>query len=222
MCGRYTIGAPGKIKKRFSAINKMPLFDSSWNIAPSQTIPTITRNSPNKIKMMRWGFLFGKNAKSGTINIRSETTKEKPYFKHFLLEKRCIIPADGFYEWGMVNLEGKEEKYPFYFYLNDRSIFGFAGLYNVFEDAEGKKVYSCAILTCPPNSIVRKVHNRMPVMLEKTDEDSWLDPDNKDFEGLQKLMKPYPAKSMKYHLVSKRVNNPRNDDKKLTDKFDVN
>jgi len=218
MCGRFTVGKPQIIEKRFKTANKLPLFDASWNIAPSQIIPTVTRNSPNKITMMKWGFMFGKNSNAGTINIRSETTLEKPFFKHFLLHKRCIIPADGFYEWGILDLEGKDEKYPFYFYLTDRELFGFAGLYNDFEDAEGKPFYSCAILTCSPNKILKKVHNRMPVILEGDNEDGWLNPENEDFEDLQKYLKPYPQ-DLKFHSVSKRVNSPRNDDVQLTEPF---
>jgi putative SOS response-associated peptidase YedK len=215
MCGRYTLGNPGKIKGRFKTSNKVPLFDPSYNIAPSQTVPVITRNSPNRVTMMRWGFAWSKDAKHGTINIRKETTKEKKYFQGILLTQRCIIPSDGFYEWKTVNLEGKDEKYPFYIYLKDRSLFGFAGLYNKLSDAEGKDHYTFAILTCPPNSTVKKVHHRMPAILEESDEDAWLDYENKDFESLNDMIKPFPAKEMKLHPVTKRVNSPRNDDKRL-------
>jgi len=222
MCGRFTIGKPQAIQKRFQAENKLPLYEASWNVAPSQVIPTITCNSPNKITMMKWGFLFSKTANAGTINIRSESTKEKPFFRHFLLQKRCLIPTDGFYEWGTVNLEGKDEKYPFYFYLTDRSLFGFAGLYNDFSDAEGKPYYSCAILTCPPNETLLKVHNRMPVILKESEEDKWLNPENEDFESLSKMMSPYPAEEMKFHLVSKAVNNTRNDGENLIAQLEQN
>lgn len=159
--------------------------------------------------------MFNKDTKNGPINIRSESTKEKPYFKHLLLSKRCLIVADSFYEWGMVNLEGKEEKYPFNFYLSDRKLFGFAGIYNSLTDAEGKKHYSCAILTTAPNKLVKQIHNRMPVIIDEKDEEKWLDPENKDFEKLFKLLKPYPKTKMKMHIVSKRVNSPVNDDKNL-------
>jgi len=215
MCGRFTLGSPQKIKARFKTSNKTPLIDPSYNITPSQTIPVITRNSPNKITMMRWGFVWSKDAKHGTINIRKETTKEKKYFERILTNQRCIIPSDGFYEWRTVNLEGKDEKYPFFIYLKGKKLFGFAGLYNKLIDAEGKPLYTFAILTCPPNTVVKKVHHRMPAILEEKDENSWLDPENKDFEKLYKLIKSYPSSQMKLHPVSKRVNNPSNDDSKL-------
>ena len=215
MCGRFTLAKPGKIEKRFKTSNKLPMFEASWNVAPAQMLPTITRNSPNKIIMMKWGLRFNKDTKNGPINIRSESTKEKPYFKHLLVSKRCLIIADSFYEWGMVNLEGSDEKYPFNFYLPDRKLFGFAGIYNDLTDAEGKKHYSCAILTITPNEKVAKVHNRMPVIIDEGDEEEWLDATDKDYSVLQKLLKPYPSTKMKMHIVSKRVNSPQNDDEDL-------
>jgi putative SOS response-associated peptidase YedK len=221
MCGRFTIGNPQKIEKRFNTENKLPMFEASWNVAPSQRIPTITRNSPNKITMMRWGLVWSKTAKYGTINIRSESTKEKPFFKHFLTDKRCLIVADSFYEWGEVNLEGKPEKYPFNFYLKDRELFGFAGIYNDFKDAEGKPYYTCAILTTTPNKLVSKVHNRMPVIIQEKVEKTWLDTENKDFEKLYRFLEPYPEGEMQMHIVSKRVNSPRNDDEDLVKEVDL-
>jgi putative SOS response-associated peptidase YedK len=184
MCGRFTVARPEKIEARFKTSNRLPLFEPSWNISPSQTIPVITRNSPNKIVMMKWGLVWNKDSKFGTINIRSESTREKPFFRNYLLNKRCLIVADSFYEWGEVNLEGINEKYPFNFFLKDRKLFSFAGLYNDFTDAEGKPYYTCAILTTTPNKLVSKIHNRMPVIIKEKDEDSWLDPENKDFDAL--------------------------------------
>jgi len=219
MCGRFTVAKPEKITERFSTVNKLPLYEPSWNVAPSQMVPVITGNSPNKVLLMKWGLIWNKESKYGTINVRSESTAEKPFFKHFLLDKRCLIVADSFYEWGEVNLEGKPEKYPFNFYLEDRELFGFAGLYNDFKDAEGKPYYTCAILTTRANKLVGKIHNRMPVIVEPRDENKWLDPENKDFERLSKLLKPSKEKKMKMHLVSKSVNSPKNDDPTLVKPF---
>jgi putative SOS response-associated peptidase YedK len=221
MCGRYTVTSPDKIKSRFRAVNKLPELDPSWNVAPSQLVPTVMRSSPNKITLMKWGLLFGKSSKFGTINIRSETIKEKPFFKHFLLNKRCLIIADSFYEWGEVNLEGKNEKYPFNFYLKDRKLFGFAGIYNDFADAEGKPYYTCAIITTTPNKKVARIHNRMPAILSEKNEDDWLEVENKDFETLFSLLKPYSDSQMSVNIVSKRVNNPANDDVELIKEFKI-
>lgn len=219
MCGRFTIGVPQKIEKRFKTSNKLPLFNATWNVAPSQFVPTITRNSPNKIVMMNWGLIFGSNSRFGTINIRSESFTEKPFFKHFLLEKRCLIVADSFYEWGEVNLEGKPEKYPFNFYLKGRKLFGFAGVYNDIVNPKGLTTYTCAILTTTPNEKVRNVHHRMPVILEEKDEENWLDPDNKDYDKLHKLLKPYPANEMGMHIVSRLVNRPQVNEPRLIDEY---
>jgi putative SOS response-associated peptidase YedK len=221
MCGRFTVGQPTKIESRFKTSNKLPMFDPTWNVAPSRVVPTITRNSPNKITMMKWGLIWSKDSKFGTINIRSESTNEKPFFKHFLLDKRCLIVADSFYEWGEVNLEGKPEKYPFNFYIKDRELFGFAGVYNDFLDAEGKPFYTSAILTTTPNKMIARIHNRMPVIIHQEDENGWLDPDNKDFDKLFQLLKPYSEKEMGERIVSKRVNSPKNDDERLIEEIKI-
>lgn len=215
MCGRFTILNPRAINSRFATSNKMPLFKPSYNIAPSGFVPTITRNSPNKITMMNWGLVFSTKVKYGTINLRAESFKEKPIFKHFLSEKRCLIVADSFYEWGEVNLEGKPEKYPFNFFLKDRPLFGFAGIYNDLTNSKGIKTYTCAIITTTPNKVVGKIHNRMPVIIPEDKEDTWLDPENSNFEKLFGLLSPYPENKMKMQIVSKRVNSPRNDDPSL-------
>jgi len=217
MCGRFTLAEPNLISERFNTSNSINNFDPSWNIAPSQMVPTITRNSPNKIVMMKWGLLFNKSSKTGVINIRSETTLEKPYFQHLLTNNRCLIVADSFYEWGDVNLEGKSEKYPFNFFLDKRRLFGFAGIYNDIKDAEDKIHFSCSILTTKPNKIVARAHNRMPVIIKEKDEEFWLDPKNTNFEKLFKLLAPFPEKEMKVNVVSKRVNSPANDDMQLID-----
>lgn len=219
MCGRFTLGEPQGITKRFKTSNKLPLFKASWNVAPQQFIPTITRNSPNKITMMNWGLVFSPNVKYGTINLRAESFGEKPFFKHFLLDKRCLIVADSFYEWGEVNLEGKPERYPFNFFLKERPLFGFAGVYNDIVNSKGIKTYTCAIITTTPNEKVKTVHNRMPVILKEKDEDSWLDPENKDLDKLLKLLAPYPADEMSMYVVSKLVNSPRNNDPRLIEEF---
>lgn len=219
MCGRFTLSVPGKIATRFKTSNELPLFKPNWNVSPGGNIPVITRNSPNKIVLMNWGLIFSSNVKYGTINLRAESFTEKPFFSKFLLSKRCLIAADSFYEWGMVNLEGKEEKYPFNFFLKDRKLFGFAGIYNDLPDNKGVSKFTCAIITTLPNEKVKTVHNRMPVILEEKDEDSWLDPDNKDLNNLLSFLKPYPAKVMSMHVVGKMVNSPQFNEPALTEKY---
>ena len=202
-----------KIVTRYEVGQKQFRFTPNYNVAPSQMFPVVLRNSPNKIRLMRWGLVpeWKKDFTFNFINIRAETTSDKPYFKKVLLHQRCIVPANGFFEWGIVNLEGKEEKHPFYFTLNNQEIFSMAGIYTVLEDAEKIVHYTFAILTCPPNDIVKPIHNRMPVILDNKNEDLWLDPDNNDYSLLTKLLIPYPEK-MKFYPVSRRVNNPENND----------
>ncbi|MBN1168635.1 SOS response-associated peptidase [Candidatus Woesebacteria bacterium] len=212
MCGRYTLTQPEKLKKRFKTVNDIKKIEPSYNIAPAQYLPTITRNSPNKITMMKWGFVphWGKDKKLSLINIRSETVKEKPYFKNILFKDRCLIPSDGFFEWKKIKLDEKEEKIPYYIRFKDHKIFSFAGIYIILKDAEGKEIFTFAILTTKPNSLVAKIHNRMPVILQEENEDLWLN-SSASLNDLLKVLKPYSAKPMTAHKISKKVNSPRND-----------
>lgn len=220
MCGRFTINKPEKIKVRFKTTNKLPLFKPNYNVTPNSSFPVITRNSPNKVSLMYWGFIpeWGKDT-TGLINIRAETALDKPYFTKKLMSQRCLIPASGFYEWGTLNLEGKDERYPFYFFLPDEELFSFAGIYNEIDDEKATRKNSFAILTCPPNDMVAKVHNRMPVIIDKKDEDKWLDA-NTTLSEIKKLLVPYSADKMKHYPVSRRVNNPVNNDPSLINKLE--
>jgi len=214
MCGRFTLSEPKLISKRFGVINKLPFFEPTYNAAPSQSIPVVVKRSPNTAVLMKWGFLpeWGKEKGISLINIRSESTKEKPYFKGVLKKRRCIIPSNGFYEWRVVG----NEKVPYYIFLKERSIFGFAGLYSSLVDSEGKKHESFAIITCLPNTFLKRIHNRMPVILKEKDENAWLQKETSDIELLYSFMKSYPHKEMKAHSVSRMVNDTENDSKSLT------
>jgi putative SOS response-associated peptidase YedK len=220
MCGRFALTEPEKILSRYDLLTPPPRMEPNYNVAPSFTMPIITRNSPNKAIMAKWGFLpvweYKKPKPFGLINIRSETCKEKPYFKNVLLSARCLVPATGFYEWKELKLEGKAEKIPFFISLKDQELFSFAGVYAMCEDAEKKPQYYFAILTSEPNSFMKDIHRRMPVILEKKEEDKYLDPDNKDFDSLYNLITTqYPSDKMKTYPVSKAVNSPRNNSKDL-------
>ena len=213
MCGRFILSEPKLISKRFRVADKLPLFEPTYNAAPSQSIPVVVKRSPNTVVLMKWGFVpeWGREKGISFINIRSESTKEKPYFKGVLRKRRCIIPSDGFYEWRVVG----NKKIPYYVFLKDRSLFGFAGLYSSLVDAEGKEYESFAILTCPSNTFLKRIHNRMPVILKEKDENVWLQKDISDTEFLHSFLKPYPSDEMKAHPVSKMVNNTGNDNKNL-------
>ena len=141
------------------------------------------------------------------INARAETLAEKPSFKRLLQGRRCLIVADGFYEWK------KEQggKTPMYFTLPDHELFAFAGLWDTWKQPDGQQLRTCTIITTEPNELVAPVHNRMPVILPKSVQDEWLDPEQHDTHVLQQLLKPYTASAMFVHPVSKKVNSPQYD-----------
>ena len=225
MCGRYSLGKTGEISKRYNVSNYKTLFKPSYNISPGIKAPVIIRQSPNRVVLMRWGLIpfWAKDISIGykMINARAEGIENKPAFRRPLRISRCLVPSDGFYEWKRLNLEGKEEKYPWYIGLKDQEIFSFAGLFDKWSDAEGKEIYSYTIITCEPNDLLEEIHNRMPVILKKEDEDKWLD----KFTALNdilKLLKTYPAEDLQSYPVSRRVNNPENDDKDLIKPQELN
>lgn len=187
---------------------------ATYNAAPSQELPVVVRHSPNSIELMKWGlipFWAKEPLPYSTINARSETVAEKPTYRKPFKSQRCIIPADGFYEWKKTS-DGKQ---PFYFKLVSGEIFGFAGLYDIWDDKKGNVIKSFTIITTTPNELMEPIHDRMPVILEKDDEDFWLNPDNVETEPLLKLLKPYPAKKMERYPVSKFVNSPKSNGEQL-------
>ena len=213
MCGRYALGT-SSLKKRFGILGESPSFEVSYNISPSTYNPVVVRNSPNKIVMMKWGLVpfWTKDPKIGfrSINARSEGIEEKPVFKRPIRSQRCLVPATGFFEWKKLDLEKKEEKIPFYITLKDQNTFSFAGIYDIWRDAEGKEIYTYAIITTSANEMMRDIHDRMPVILDKSSEDRYL---NKETElpVILNLLKPFGSKRMTSYPVSKLVNDPGND-----------
>jgi putative SOS response-associated peptidase YedK len=210
MCGRYQLGLAGKNKLfgyRFKVDEQQTLtLKDNYNIAPSQTMPVIVKHSPNSICMMKWGLIpsWSKDGKSMVINARAETLSEKPMFKNLLKTKRCLIPATGFYEWKKTN-DGKQ---PFYISLKNHELFGFAGLYDIWINPKGEKVFSYTIITCPPNKIMSEIHFRMPVIIEKDNEDRWLDPNNSDESKLLIYLKSYNDDQMVAYPISNKINSP--------------
>lgn len=216
MCGRYTLSNTD-LKKRFSTANNLSGLDPSYNITPGSFVPTITRSSPNNITKMHWGFVpeWSKDGKFSMINIRNDTLRDKPYFTGVMTKTRCLVPSDGFYEWKKTKAGGKVSKEPYYFFLKDNPLFSFAGIYNLRTDAEGKEIYTFAIITCEPNYLVGEVHNRMPVILDKKTEDLWLDSDSQNSDTLLKLLTSYPPAKMSAHKVSYLVSNSQKDGPEL-------
>jgi len=219
MCGRYVFnpGKPDDFYNRFDVEDRSTKLQDNYNVAPGQLMPTITRNSPNTVTLMKWGLTPGwMKGRSGPINARSETILEKPMFKHSFLNKRCLIPTSGFYEWKKT----KDGKVPFYIHLKNDELFSFAGIYESHEDAGGKLHFTYVIITTNPNKLMKDIHDRMPVIISKENEDLWLDNEGKDTEPLLNLLKPYKASDMEAYPVSTRVNTPINNSHDLLTKVD--
>jgi putative SOS response-associated peptidase YedK len=184
-----------------------------YNIAPSQPIAVIPNNGQNRIEFFRWGLIpsWAKDPKIGNrmINARAETLAEKPSFRVAYRRRRCLVLADGFYEWRKE--AGRKTKTPMYIRLESGQPFAFAGLWEAWRSPDDQTVLSCTIITTTPNTLVEKIHNRMPVVLAPAAYDLWLDPGEQSPDRLNEWLRPYPASQMSAYPVSTQVNNPSND-----------
>jgi putative SOS response-associated peptidase YedK len=215
MCGRYRLTRKKEILAEHFGIEPPDNWQPRYNLAPAQDVPVIRqdRHEPKRFaSTMRWGLIpfWSKDPKDGfkMINARSEGIADKPAFKEALRKRRCLIPADGFYEWQ----KSGGKKRPFCFTLADETPFAFAGLWERWKDPEGKLIETCSIITTTPNKLTADVHDRMPVILHPDDYDLWLDPGFHNVEALQAMLRPYEADHMKRYEVSSRVNAVQNDD----------
>ncbi len=215
MCGRYSQTQDGKTIAQAFALPQTPELSPRYNVAPGQDIAVIGRpnaQSPRQFKALRWGLIphWAKDHRIGykLINARCETAATKPSFREALAKRRCLIPADGFYEWQKTET-GKQ---PFYFHMADQRPFAFAGLWERWRSTEGEVITSCTILTTNANDLLAPIHDRMPVILSPTDYEQWLDPAVTARHQLQALMQPYDAHLMTSYAVSQRVNKPGQDD----------
>jgi putative SOS response-associated peptidase YedK len=217
MCGRYVLKAPEDLSERFQlrqfTLNLPPVY----NAAPMMELPVIveTEAGEPEAKLMRWG-LVPRWAKPGAksvapINARAETLMEKPMFRSLVARKRCLVPASGFYEWKQQN----GRKQPYYVSLPDEPTFALAGLYDEFAGQDGEIIASYTVITTPPNELMATLHNRMPAILPRADEEEWLSRDITDSHQVERLLVPYPAEAMTAWPVSLAVNNVRNDDPRL-------
>jgi putative SOS response-associated peptidase YedK len=184
-----------------------------YNIAPSQSVAVVANNGQSKVELFRWGLIpsWAKDAAIGNrmINARAESLAEKPSFRAAYKRRRCLILADGFYEWRQ-ELGGKV-KTPMYIRLKSSQPFAFAGLWETWQPPDAEPVLSCTIITTAPNALMEKIHNRMPVILKAEAHAQWLDPAEQTPDKLDKLLKPYPASQMVAYPVSRLVNDPKND-----------
>ena len=220
MCGRFTQTATAEqVEKEFHAeISQADLLKLRYNIAPTQIIPAVLEQDGSRIiSGLKWGLIphWSKDDSfaSKLINARAETLAEKPSFRDSFKNRRCIISASGFYEW---DKKGSGAKQPYYFYLKDTEVFGFAGLWEEWLDkASGELVETCTIITTEANKVLEPVHDRMPVILKSKDYEQWLDEKQTDTDKLQKLLVPFPANKMSSHTVSRAVNSAATDSPEL-------
>ncbi|PZD93264.1 SOS response-associated peptidase [Paenibacillus sambharensis] len=215
MCGRYTITVTLEELMAHYLIeeSRFPRYEPRYNVAPGQLIPAIIHDGErNRLGGLKWGLIpsWAQDEKIGSrmLNARSETAAVKPAFRQALRQRRCLIPADGFYEWQQV-AGGKQ---PMRIIKADGGLFSMAGLYESWVAEDGRRVSSCTILTTAPNELMAPIHDRMPVILQQEDEPLWLDRQVQSPEALQYLFKPYPAEQLKAYPVSTAVGSVRQDD----------
>lgn len=211
MCGRFTLATDLKaLQSAFDISHTSADLSPSYNIAPTHRIAVVVqRQGSNSLELMRWGLVpaWSKDMKMGSkmINARAETIADKPSFKRLLRNQRCLILADGFYEWR----EDTGRKTPMFIRLKSKEPFGFAGLYDTWTSPEGEAVNTCTIITTSANELMRPFHHRMPVILPREAQARWLDPAFGDIPELVQLLRQYPADAMEAYPVSPLVNSPR-------------
>jgi putative SOS response-associated peptidase YedK len=219
MCGRYTLANGEQILEVVPNVTlkeDLRTLVGRWNIAPSQDIPVVANREEEGhpvAEAMRWGLVpsWAKDASVGNkmINARAETLPTKPAFRKALERRRCVIPADGFYEWRK-SPDGKT-KQPLYIRMKDGHPFAFAGLWETWRDEQGNLLKTCTIITTEPNALMATIHNRMPVILPREAVLDWLDPTPRNPDEVAAWLKPYPAEEMEAVPVGRLVNNPKNE-----------
>jgi putative SOS response-associated peptidase YedK len=216
VCGRYRLSRRKQVvEEYFECVSAEPDWNPRYNIAPTQPVPVIRQNPKEPVRglsLMRWGLIpsWAKDSSAAArmINARSETAATKPAFRDALKFRRCLIPADGFYEW----MRTGKAKQPYCFEIGEGELFAFAGLWDRWKDAGGNTVATCSILTTTPNAVTSAVHDRMPVILDPDAYDLWLDPGMTDVVEVSNLLKPFYAGLMRSYPVSTRINSVANDD----------
>ena len=218
MCGRYSLITDVEhLAQRFEFDGNSLTFESAYNVAPTQNVLTVVGDETRRGGFMRWGLIphWAKDASIGSrmINARAETVTEKPAFRDALRRRRCLVLADGFYEWQRTNAA----KRPMRIVMRSGDPFAFAGLWSVWMDPDGNRVTSCTIITTAANDLLRPIHNRMPVILPKEMEELWLDRDLDDPGALGSVLSPYPDYAMEAYEVSSLVNSVANADPRVVE-----
>jgi putative SOS response-associated peptidase YedK len=220
MCGRFRLSRRKQIiEEHFDTADWQDDWSPRYNIAPTQPIPVIRQHPKEPVRqlaLMKWGLIpsWAKDTFGAArmINARSETAHTLPAFREAMRLRRCLIPADAFYEWKRT----ATSKLPYCFEVNDGELFAFAGLWDGWKNAEGHWIKTCSILTTVPNALTANVHDRMPVILEPQSYDLWLDPGMQNVQVVSEFLKPYDARLMRSYPVSSRVNHVANDDEECS------
>jgi putative SOS response-associated peptidase YedK len=233
MCGRFFQSSPSNrvidqfVIREFFEDEAGPTLRPRYNIAPSQPVPVIHTSQDTgrrRLEAMQWGLVpsWSKDPSSGPrpINARSEDAAGKPFFRNAMRKRRCLILADGFYEWKKNPDNPKARKQPFAIQLADKQPFGMAGLWE-YWDGHGGPLLTCTIMTTTPNELMADIHDRMPVILSPEDHDRWLDPKLEKADDVADLLRPYPAEQMHAYAISTRVNSPANDDERCLEPADT-
>lgn len=219
MCGRFQLSVKGKqISERFNVEVFNEMYSPSYNCAPSQALPVITNIELEKLNYFKWGLVpfWSKDPNIGfkLINARAESILEKPAFKTAFSQRRCLIPANGFFEWKKVG----KQKIPHRIFLKTEEIFAIAGIWETWKDAEGMALNTFSIITTNSNKLMQDIHNRMPAILNKHDEQAWLF--EKDELYLKKLLQPFDALKMDAYQVSSKLNSPANNSPEIIERVE--
>lgn len=217
MCGRFTLKTDIDTIAQLFSVKPSLEVTPRYNIAPTQQVVTILRNGTSHLEYLHWGLIpsWAKDEAIGNkmINARAETLAEKPSFKRLLRSKRCLVIADGFYEWRQES--GTKTKTPIYITLKNGNPFAFAGLWDLWHSPDSQQIRSCTLVTTQPNELMASIHNRMPVILSSHAHEQWLDTTLHDEHALSSLLVPYPAEEMAARAVSRLVNDPRREGAEL-------
>ena len=211
MCGRFSLTADlGELARRFEFDGNLLDLEPNYNVAPTQNVLTVIDGENRRGGFIRWGLIphWAKTASIGSrmINARAETVAQRPAFRDAFRRRRCLVLADGFYEWQRAG----SVKKPMRIVMESEEPFAFAGLWAMWRDSEGNRIPSCTIITTEANDLLRPIHNRMPVILPREMEEFWLDRDVQDVAVLENALTAYPSELMQTYQVSTLVNSARN------------
>ncbi len=220
MCGRFALNADGAQLQTLFDLKTVPMLSPRFNIAPTQPVAVISNEQPDELTYYQWGLIpsWAKDPSAGSklINARSETLAEKPSFRNAYKRRRCLIPANGFYEW---SLRPEDKKQPQFIHLTDQDVFAFAGLWETWQSPTGELLKTCTIITTEANSMLHPYHHRQPVILAREDYRLWLTQEEVNPAELAPLLTAYPAENMALYPVSKDVNRIVNDHPALIERY---